>query len=304
TTSVTDVLDKSREPEMDSEMDVSPVEITEWCNGLLGMMLVLTSCTGVRIRKPFLDQFERLVTSSIESNISKIVTVGYQCLKGVILIESASSGMSASSELTDKAKMTAGKARARLFMRELVPFVVTTIVVRAAQESATTTTTTATTSQTSGGSSSPSGSKDDKNGVGMQVIEEGIQTLKSLAVASSETARPGMISIIMSTLVPLLQDVNVEMVGSTGSRAQGVHTLGLNHLLGLGTQYPTEFRYGVSRLSVERRTRLENAIRQSVLEQQQQQQKQREREQREQERLARERDRVKIELKSSFSGFT
>lgn len=63
-----------------------------------------------------------------------------------------------------------GKARARLFMRQLIPFVVTTIVVRAAQES-----------------SSSAGSKDEK--VGMQVIEEGIQTLKSLAAASSDDAR-------------------------------------------------------------------------------------------------------------------
>ncbi|KAG0324957.1 hypothetical protein BGZ99_001259, partial [Dissophora globulifera] len=59
------------EPEMDSDMDVSPVEITEWCNGLLGMMLLLTNCTGVKIRRTFLDQFERLVMSSIESNLSK-----------------------------------------------------------------------------------------------------------------------------------------------------------------------------------------------------------------------------------------
>jgi hypothetical protein len=47
-------------------------------------------------------------------------------------------------------------------MRQLIPFVVTTIVVKAAQED---------------------------NKVGMQVIEEGIQTLKSLAVSSSESAR-------------------------------------------------------------------------------------------------------------------
>ncbi|KAG0005572.1 hypothetical protein BGZ79_003817 [Entomortierella chlamydospora] len=274
-----EVPKKSRqEPEMDSDMDVSPVEIAEWCNGLLGMMLILTSCTGVRIRKAFLEQFERLVMSSIESNIGKIVTVGYQCLKGVILIESASTGPS-----------EAGKIRARLFMKELIPFVVTTIVVKAAQES---------TSSGPGTGSNPS--KDDK--VGMQVIEEGILTLKSLAVASSETARPGIISIIMSTVVPLLQPA--DSTSTASSKALLVHTLALNNLLALGTQFPAEFRYGLSTLSVERRTRLESAIRQSVLEQQQQQQKQQEREQREQERLARERDRVKIELKSSFAGFT
>lgn len=63
-----------------------------------------------------------------------------------------------------------GRIRARLFMRQLIPYVVTTIVVRAAQESSPT-----------------AGSKDDK--VGMQVLEEGIQTLKSLAAASSDDAR-------------------------------------------------------------------------------------------------------------------
>ena len=47
-------------------------------------------------------------------------------------------------------------------MRQLIPFVVTTIVVKAAQ---------------------------DDNKVGMQVIEEGIQTLKSLAVSSTESSR-------------------------------------------------------------------------------------------------------------------
>ncbi|KAF9169523.1 hypothetical protein BGX21_008690 [Mortierella sp. AD011] len=276
---LSEVPKKSRqEPEMDSDMDVSPVEIAEWCNGLLGMMLILTSCTSVRIRKAFLEQFERLVMSSIESNIGKIVTVGYQCLKGVILIESALTGTS-----------EAGKIRARLFMKELIPFVVTTIVVKAAQESI-----------SSGPGTGSSPSKDDK--VGMQVIEEGILTLKSLAVASSETARPGIISIIMSTVVPLLQPT--DSTSTPSSKALLVHTLALNNLLALGTQFPAEFRYGLSTLSVERRTRLESAIRQSVLEQQQQQQKQQEREQREQERLARERDRVKIELKSSFAGFT
>ncbi|KAF9207309.1 hypothetical protein BGZ49_000724 [Haplosporangium sp. Z 27] len=262
----------SQEAEIDSDMDASPVEIADWCNGLLGMMLILTSCTAVKIRKAFLEQFERLVMSSIESNISKIVTVGYQCLKGVILIESSSITTS-----------EAGKIRGRLFMKELIPFVVTTIVVKAAQES-----------------TSSNMTKDDK--VGMQVIEEGIQTLKSLAVASSEKARPGIISIIMSTVVPLLQPADDSSTAS--SKALLVHTLALNNLLSLGTQFPVEFRYGLSALSVERRTRLETAIRQSVLQQQEQQQKQQEREQREQERLARERDRVKIELKSSFAGFT
>ena len=170
-------------------------------------------------------------------------------------------------------------------MRELIPFVVTTIVVKAAQESA--------------APGTPAGrTKDDR--VGMQVIEEGIQILKSLAIASSETARPGMISIIMSTVVPLLQNPDST---NTLSKAAIVHTVALNNLLALGTQFPMDFRRGLSKLSVERRTRLESAIRQSVLQQQEQQQKQQEREQREQERLARERDRVKIELKSSFAGF-
>ena len=56
----------------DADMDVSPVEIIEWCNGVLGMMLILTNCTEVQIRKTFLDQFERLVMSSIESNIGRV----------------------------------------------------------------------------------------------------------------------------------------------------------------------------------------------------------------------------------------
>jgi hypothetical protein len=190
-------------------------------------------------------------------------------------MESGSSTSTAASE--------SNKIRARVLMRELVPFVVTTIVVKAAQESASNT-----------GTSGPT--KDDK--VGMQVIEEGIQTLKSLAVASSETVRPGMVSILMSTTVPLLQPVDAT---NASSKAMMVHTLALNNLLALGTQFPSEFRHGVAQLSLERRTRLETAIRQSVLQQQEQQQKQQERAQREQERLARERDRVKIELKSSFA---
>lgn len=60
--------------------------------------------------------------------------------------------------------------RARQFMRQLIPFVVTTIVVKSAQE---------------GSASGPS--KDDKAGV--QVIEEGIQTLKSLATSCTDEAR-------------------------------------------------------------------------------------------------------------------
>ena len=68
-----DVLTKAQDSsEMDSDIDVSAVDITEWCNGLLGMMLILTHCTTVAIRKSFLDQFERLVMSSIESNIGKV----------------------------------------------------------------------------------------------------------------------------------------------------------------------------------------------------------------------------------------
>ncbi|KAF9084004.1 hypothetical protein BGX23_010924 [Mortierella sp. AD031] len=268
---------------VDSEMDVSAVEIAEWCNGLLGMMLILTNCTSVQIKQTFLDQFERLIMSSIESSIGKIVTVGYQCLRSIILIESASVG---------------GKSRARLFMRQLIPFVVTTIVVKAAQESSSSLSTTGPVSASS--ASAGGARKEDK--VGMQVIEEGIQTLKSLAASSSEDSRPGIISIIMSTVVPLLQDPQASspVTGNAGL----VHTLALNQLLSLGTQFPQEFRYGLSTLSIERRTRLETAIRQSVLQQQAQQQRQQEIEQREQERLAREKDRVKIQLKSSFAGFT
>lgn len=60
-------------------------------------------------------------------------------------------------------------SRGRMFMRQLIPFVVTTIVVKAAQED---------------------------NKVGMQVIEEGIQTLKSLAVSSSESSRTWTYSFV------------------------------------------------------------------------------------------------------------
>ncbi|KAG0032474.1 hypothetical protein BGZ81_010821 [Podila clonocystis] len=270
-----EILDSmtASKPSVDSEIDVSPVEIAEWCNGLLGMMLILTNCTHVAIQQKFLDRFERLVISSIESNNAKIVTVGYQCLKSTILIENN----------TTVGSDNIGRIRARLFMRQLIPFVVTTIVVRAAQES------------------SPAGSNDDK--VGVQVIEEGIQTLKSLAAASSEDARAGIVSIILSTVVPLLADISSSPTPSTSNKASAVHTLGLNHLLSLGTQFPAEFRQGLKQLSVERRTRLETAIRASVLQQQEQQQRQMEREEQERQRQARERDRVKIQLKSNFDGF-
>ena len=115
---------------------------------------------------------------------------------------------------------------------------------------------------------------------------------------------PGIVSIIMSTVVPLLQDPTSSSSPAPTSNAAQVHTLALNHLLSLGTQFPQEFRYGLSSLSMERRTRLETAIRQSVLQQQAMQQKQLEIERKEQERLAREKERVKIQLKSSFAGFT
>ncbi|KAG0317822.1 hypothetical protein BG000_004413, partial [Podila horticola] len=267
-----EILDSmaASEPSVDSEIDVSPVEIAEWCNGLLGMMLILTNCTHVAIQQKFLDRFERLVVSSIESNNAKIVTVGYQCLKSIILMENN----------TTVCSDNIGRIRARLFMRQLIPFVVTTIVVRAAQESSPT-----------------AGSKDDK--VGMQVLEEGIQTLKSLAAASSDDARAGIVSIILSTVVPLLADVSSSSTvasPSTSNKASAVHTLGLNHLLSLGTQFPAEFRQGLKQLSVERRTRLETAIRASVLQQQEQHQRQMEREEQERQRQARERDRPRRPL--------
>lgn len=60
---------------VDTEIDVSPVEIAEWCNGLLGMMLILSNCTHVMIQQKFLDRFERLVISSIESNNAKVHSI-------------------------------------------------------------------------------------------------------------------------------------------------------------------------------------------------------------------------------------
>ncbi|KAF9581415.1 hypothetical protein BGW38_001584, partial [Lunasporangiospora selenospora] len=244
---------KAAAPE-DQEVDASPVDITRWCNGLLGAMLIMTNCARVEVLPKFMNLFGRMIMSSIESNVAKIVTVGYQCLKSIILIESTTTSLT----------MPGTESDASTTARTVV--------------------------------------KDDK--VGMQVLEEGIQTLRSLATASSEEARSGVIAIIMSTVVPLLHDVNNKNEMASGSKAAQVHALALNHLLGLGTQFPKEFRQGLAYLSVERRTRLETAIRQSVLEQQEEQKKQQEREQREQERLARERDRVKIQLTSSFSGFT
>jgi hypothetical protein len=116
----------------------------------------------------------------------------------------------------------------------------------------------------------------------------------------------GIVSIILSTVVPLLADVTSSptvVSTSTSNKASAVHTLGLNHLLSLGTQFPAEFRQGLKQLSVERRTRLETAIRASVLQQQEQHQRQMEREEQERQRQARERDRVKIQLKSNFDGF-
>jgi len=64
-------------------------------------------------------------------------------------------------------------------MRQLVPFVVTTIVVKSAQAS--------------------SQSGDDK--AGMQVIEEGIQTLKSLATSCADEARKW--TLLVTSLSPL-----------------------------------------------------------------------------------------------------
>ena len=87
-----------------------------------------------------------------------------------------------------------GKSRARLFMRQLIPFVVTTIVVKSAQESSCSTG--ASSNFTGASASAGAGGaarKEDK--VGMQVIEEGIQTLKSLATSSSEDARKWIVCI-------------------------------------------------------------------------------------------------------------
>ncbi|KAF9162925.1 hypothetical protein DFQ26_003103 [Actinomortierella ambigua] len=275
----------------DAEMDVSPAEITAWCNGLLAMMVLVTNRTQSHLQEEYLDKFERMLRGSIESSVSQVVTAGFQCLRSMILMESQNT---TDAECHD---------RARKLIQRFVPLVVTTIVVKAVQEQDAVSTATIEGSvgiaggDKNGGGNNNNNTNNKQERIGMHVIEEGVQTLKSLAgAAKTDEARAMVVGVLLSTIVPLLhEDVN--------QPASPLHQLALNHLLNLGTTYPKEFRHGLVQLSLERRTRLENAIRQNVMQQQEQQQKKQAREEAERQRLQRERDRVKIQLKSNFDGF-
>ncbi|KAF9971868.1 hypothetical protein BGZ73_005104 [Actinomortierella ambigua] len=276
---------RSRDQE-DAEMDVSPAEITAWCNGLLAMMILVTSRTQSHLIEEYLDKFERMLRGSIESSVSQVVTAGFQCLRSMILMESQNT---TDAECHD---------RARKLIQRFVPLVVTTVVVKAAQEQdASTALSTSTSEGAAGAGGDKSGNSSKQERIGMHVIEEGIQTLKSLAeAAKTDEARAKVVSVLLSTIVPLLHE-------DVSQPASPLHQLALNHLLNLGTTYPKEFRHGLVQLSLERRTRLENAIRQNVMQQQEQLQKKQAREEAERQRLQRERDRVQIQLKSNFDGF-
>ncbi|KAG0234705.1 hypothetical protein BGW41_001025 [Actinomortierella wolfii] len=289
---------RSTRDQEDAEMDVSQAEITAWCNGLLAMMVLVTSRTRSHLLDEYLDKFERMLRSSIESSVSQVVTAGFQCLRSMILMESQN--------MTDSECHN----RARKLIQRFVPLVVTTIVVKAVQERDANTTTalpmTENVGAGAGGNLNSEKNGGNKQGrIGMHVIEEGIQTLKSLAggAAKTDEARAIIVGVLLSTIVPLLHEDVTQPPKANAAIANQLHEMALNHLLNLGTTYPKEFRHGLLQLSQERRSRLENAIRQNVLQQQEQLQKKQAREEAERQRLQRERDRVQIQLKSSFDGF-
>jgi hypothetical protein len=104
------------------------------------------------------------------------------------------------------------------------------------------------------------------------------------------------LSIVLPTLTALLEDPPYSETQSA------VHSATLTHLLALATSTPTVFRETVAQLPVDVRTKLESAMRHSILASQEQQQQN---QQKEQQRRAAYEDSKQptITLKMDFSNF-
>ncbi|KAL7334523.1 hypothetical protein PS15p_200133 [Mucor circinelloides] len=138
--------------------------------------------------------------------------------------------------------------------------------------------------------------KDSLNDVSLTELNEDTKTLLTLLTGVSEDQKPLVLSVILPTLTYLLDNPPYN------GHETKVHEATLAHLMAIATSTPAVFRDTVSKLPNNVKTKLESAMRYSILASQEQQQKQLQKEQ--QMRAAYEDSKQPtIALKMDFSNF-
>ena len=106
-------------------------------------------------------------------------------------------------------------------------------------------------------------------------------------------------TVTLPTLINLLEDPPLE----SSNQLSQLHSISVKHILSLATNYPLNFKEAIAILSSQLKSKLENAIRFNVLQEQAIQQRlQQERERKVNEQLELSKG-PRIVLKNDFSGF-
>ncbi|KAG0172348.1 hypothetical protein DFQ30_010665 [Apophysomyces sp. BC1015] len=227
-------------------------------NALLASVLILTGCPEASVRdgKGRLIFVETLKQALVSKNPEMTIT-SHQCLRTFIA-------------LPEKGNSPALVTLGRYMVNAAIPHVVThTLSYKFSEENTEQSTNT--------------------------LLDEDIKTLISLASGVPEAQRAVLLSIILSTLTAMLDDL-------PSDEPSAIHNITIVHILTLATNMPQLFRDTMTQLSDDVRIKLEVAVRHSVASQQQQQElQQQELQQRASHRTADSSKQPTIHLKTDFT---
>ncbi|CAG8476835.1 4543_t:CDS:10 [Funneliformis caledonium] len=250
---------------VDKEYSEEEVSIIKNC--LLALVLLFTCNPKSCLRsKGLQNEFVKILKKGFQSNNTTIAVTSLQCIRTLILLSTKSE--------SDTITVMASTEISYNCIKALIPQLV--MFLQNIKDSRL----------------EPSDDKLDK----LDIVEEVIKTLLMVNTVANESHKSLVIAVTLPTLINLLEDAPLESFNPLPK----LHLISVKHVLSLAATNPLNFKEALATLTPQLKSKLENAIRFNVLQEQQRLQKERERKANEQLEFSKG---PSISLKNDFSGF-
>ncbi|CAI2166927.1 889_t:CDS:10 [Funneliformis geosporum] len=262
--SIWSILTKMNSLLTSAEREYSDDDVSIIKNNLLASVLFFTcNPKSCLTSKGLQNEFVKIITNGFQSSNTTVAVTSLQCIRTLILLSTNSE----SDTITAKASTEISYN----FIKALIPQLIIFLQNSKLEQS------------------------DDK----LDIVEEVIKTLLTVNTVANDSHRSLVIAVTLPTLINLLEDAPLESF----NQLPKLHLISVKHVLSLAATNPLNFKEALVTLSPQLKSKLENAIRYNVLQEQAVQQRlQIERERKANEQLELSKG-PSISLKNDFSGF-
>ncbi|RIA85835.1 armadillo-type protein [Glomus cerebriforme] len=253
------------------KVEYNEEEVSIIKNCLLATVLLFT-CNPKSCLKSKETQtgFIEILKKGFQSNNTTISVTSLQCIRTLILLSTKSKN-----DATTSTEDTSATEISHNFIKALIPQLV--VFLQNIKES-----------------------KLEQNDEKFNIIEEVIKTLLMMNTVANDSHKSLVIAVTLPTLINLLENPPLESF----DQLPQLHSISVKHILSLATNHPLNFKDAIAVLTPQLKSKLENAIRFNVLQEQAIQQRlQQEREKKVNEQLESSKG-PSIILKNDFSGFS